>query len=366
MQGTAMHALAFMLGGLIVAFTLRSAVLTFVLPRSVADGFTRAIFTIMLRLFQLRMRATATYAQRDRVMALFAPVALLSLPFAWIVLLICAYTAMFWGIGVHPLRTAFTVSGSSLLTLGFAVSDGIPATVLTFSEAAIGLTLVALLIAYLPTIYSNFSSREAMVSLLEVRAGSPPAAWTLIIRFHALGRLDLLPELWAAWESWFISIDESHTSLGALPFFRSPQPDRSWVTAAGAVLDAAAFARSTVDIPDEPQADLCIRAGFLALRNIAALFGIEHHRHPTFPETPIRVSRAEWDAACEQMREAGVPLKTDLEQAWLDWAGWRVNYDRVLIGICTLVMAPSAPWSGDRAAAFNSVKEMRRMRRLRS
>jgi hypothetical protein len=53
-----------------------------------------------------------------------------------------------------------------------------------------------------------------------------------------------------------------------------------------------------------------------------------------------------------QRREAavdGVPLKADLEQAWRDFAGWRVNYDRVLLPLAALTMAPYAPWSSDRS-----------------
>src|SRR5258708_39527866 len=136
------------------------------------------------------------------------------------------------------------MSGSSVLTLGFALVDNFPTTVLAFSEATIGLILIALLIAYLPTIDSAFSRREAAVTMLEVRAGSPPSAVEMIIRYTRLKRLEQLGELWKAWEVWFVDLEESHTSLSALSFFRSPQPHRSWVTAAGAVLDGAALARS--------------------------------------------------------------------------------------------------------------------------
>ena len=41
------------------------------------------------------------------------------------------------------------------------------------------------------------------------------------------------------WEMWFVELEETHTSLAMLTFFRSPNPVRSWLTAAGAVLDAA-------------------------------------------------------------------------------------------------------------------------------
>jgi hypothetical protein len=42
--------------------------------------------------------------------------------------------------------------------------------------------------------------------------------------------------------------------------------------------------------------------------------------------------------------------------------GWRVNYDAVLVTLAGLVMAPYAPWSSDRSAAFFRVKVLRRPR----
>ena len=47
----------------------------------------------------------------------------------------------------------FSLSGSSLLTLGFTKTEGVLSLLLEFSEAALGLTMIALLIAYLPTMY---------------------------------------------------------------------------------------------------------------------------------------------------------------------------------------------------------------------
>jgi hypothetical protein len=36
----------------------------------------------------------------------------------------------------------------------------------------------------------------------------------------------------------------------------------------------------------------------------------------------------------------------------MNFAGWRVNYDTVLLALCALTMAPDAPWSSDRAPRF--------------
>jgi len=207
--------------------------------------------------------------------------------------------------------------------------------------------LVALLIAYLPTMYTAFSRRETAVTLLDVRAGTPPSAVEMLKRYQRLHGLDRLSDVWEQWEVWFGEVEETHTSLAALVFFRSPQPDRSWVTAAGAVLDAASLTVSTVDIPFEPRAALCIRAGYLALRHVASTFRIPYKPDVT-RDDPISVTREEYDSACDELAAEGVPLKPDREQAWLDFKGWRVNYDVVLLALAALTLAPTAPWSGDR------------------
>jgi hypothetical protein len=196
--------------------------------------------------------------------------------------------------------------------------------------------------------YSAFARREQAVNMLEVRAGVPPSAVEMLLRFNRIHGLDKLSEYWRAWETWFADVEESHTTLATLVFFRSPDHDMSWITAAGTVLDAAALTLSAVDVPSEPSAALCIRAGYLGLRRIANHFDLPTPQDPHFPDQPISIHRSEFDAVITQLGAAGLPLKPDREQAWKDFGGWRVNYDRSLIEICNLVMAPFATWSSDR------------------
>ncbi len=342
------RALAFLVGLAIAAATLFSAIETFVLPRSANDPLTRAVFVVTRFFFLLRVRRARSYAERDRVMALFAPISLLILPPVWLVLVLLGFMSMHWAAGAGTWRDAFETSGSSLLTLGFARAGDLAQQILAFSEATIGLVLIALLIAYLPTMYSAFSRRELVVTLLDVRAGSPPFALEMIERYHRIHGLDQLSLQWPEWETWFADIEESHSSLAALVFFRSPVPEHSWVTAAGAILDAASLINSTVAIPHDPRADLCIRSGYLALRHIADFFRIPYNQDPR-PDDPISISRQEFDQVYDHMAAAGVPLKPDRDQAWRDFAGWRVNYDTVLLALAALTMAPYAPWSSDRS-----------------
>jgi hypothetical protein len=284
-------------------------------------------------------------------MAYFAPVSLLTLPIVWLTFILIGFMAMYWATGISSFQEAFKLSGSSLLTLGFAEGETGTHTVLIFLEAAIGLIMVALIIAYLPTMYNAFSRREAAVTLLDVRAGMPPSAVQMILRYHRNHGLESLHESWKAWEMWFAEVEESHTALAALVFFRSPQPGHSWVTAAGAVLDAASLTLSVLDIPWDAQAALCVRSGYLALRRIADFFRVSYEADPNFPDDPISITRDEFDGTYDLFLAAGLPVKQDRERAWRDFGGWRVNYDTVLLAMSELTMAPEAPWSSDRAGA---------------
>jgi hypothetical protein len=173
----------------------------------------------------------------------------------------------------------------------------------------------------------------------------------MLERFHRIGWLDRLPELWQSWEQWFADVEETHTSLPALVFFRSPEPRRSWVTAAGAVLDAASFTASSLEGPPQPGADLCIRSGYLALRAIAGYFGVPYDPDPP-PDGPISVARQEFDEMWDRLAAENFPLRADREEAWRNFAGWRVNYDAPLVSLAALVVAPWAAWSSDRSTAY--------------
>ncbi len=342
--------LSFVIGFVIVNFTISSAVRTFVLPRSTPDKLNSFLFRTWRRVFNLVLVRIQRYETRDSVMALYAPIGLMTLTPVWLALIAVGYAGMFWALGAGSWFEALSLSGSSLLTLGVMPPEGWPQTMLAFFEAATGMIMVALLIAYLPTIYATFQRRELLVTALATRAGEPPWCVTLLERAYLITRMSALSGLWEAWESWFVDIEESHTSLGSTMFFRSQNPSRSWITAAGAILDAAALYRAAVDIEPDPSADLMIRAGYLALRSIAKPFGSKVPDDPRFPDQPISVTQAEFDAACDRLQAVGVPLKEDRQQSWLSFAGWRVNYDHVLLDLCDLIMAPEAPWSADRSS----------------
>ena len=346
----AVRIVVFLAGATLAVGVLGSALRTVVVPRAESSFLTRAVFIGVRKIFDLRVRKAATWADSDRIMARYAPVALIALPGVWISVVLLAFTPMFWALGSDFPREAFTRSGSSLLTLGFAFARDLPETVLSFVAATIGLGLVALLISYLPSMRSEFTRREALVGQLDTRAGTPPDPGELLVRALRIGWLDQLEDLWVEWDRWFVEVGESHSSNPALPFFRSQHPEQSWITAAGCVLDTAALRASILDLPRTFHAELCLRSGYLALRHIAEAFDIEYDADPS-PDDPISVTREEFDELLDKLASQGAPLISDRDKAWRDFAGWRVNYDWVLLRLCALIVPPIAPWSSDRSPA---------------
>ena len=155
---------------------------------------------------------------------------------AWLVVAFVGFALLLWPFAARGVVSAFIDAGSSLFTLGFAVPAGAAPAVIVFLAAAVGLVIVTLQIAYLPTLYAAFNRRETEVALLNARAGVPSWGPELLARTHyALGSgtstLDTMPDLYAAWERWAADVTESHTTYLPLVRFRSPTPLSSWVTA---------------------------------------------------------------------------------------------------------------------------------------
>ena len=113
-------------GGAIALWVVISALRSMVVPRGEVVLLTRWVFVSLRSVFNLWVRRATTYEQRDRALALYAPMGLVALPFTWVALVVAGFTAINWALGVDPLREAFYMSGSSLLTLGFTAPPDLP------------------------------------------------------------------------------------------------------------------------------------------------------------------------------------------------------------------------------------------------
>jgi hypothetical protein len=338
-------------GTWIVVSTFTSAVKTVILPRGGSSRLSRILFVSLRHMFEFVAHPGRSFADRDRILSFWAPIGLISLPFVWSAAMTIGYTGVHWAVSGGAIGDAFTLSGSSWFTLGAIFDRATISSVLSFVQAAMGIVLTALLVSYLPSIYASYQRRETLVGLLESRAGMPPRPAELLTRYQRIDAIDLLDDdLFSKWEQWFVEVEESQLSHPALMFFRSPRPDRSWITAAGCVLDCAAIKLSCLDVPFSGRTALCLRSGFLALRRLADYFSVPVDHDPA-PTDPISVTRSEFDTMIVELRAMGVNLRSDEDRMWADFVGWRVNYDKALVGLAKLVIAPDAVWSSDRPGA---------------
>ena len=85
-----------------------------------------------------------------------------------------------------------------------------------------------------------------------------------------------------------------------------------------------------------PWVRLCYQAGCHTLKDIATEVGIPLGSAFASNAT-IHVSRAEYDAACEQLSSAGVPLKADREESWQAFVSMRSQSDFALIALANFL-----------------------------
>jgi hypothetical protein len=344
-----------------------------VLPR---EGFTRIARFVFAVADRILVQEWRNLKRRQNLRALYGPVALVSLPLVWMLLVTVGFSFVFWGISHDSAQRAFEVSGSSLFTLGFAEPDGTARIWLTFVEATIGLGLVALLISYLPTIYAAHHEREKGISVLRPFAGTPPSPIALLNNLYRLGSLDN-PELWRTAAGWMLDLDQTHTAFPALCYFPESSPDQSWVASVGSMLDAAAILLSTSNFSTDDHASDEIKGPMMALAYgmpTVVRIGVSAGLPLPAPEllvaliaralepgpTPvISIGRDEYLSALDRLHPLLSVPEDDREACWREFASIRSGYDLALRGLAGLTLAESAEWTTDRPAVAGRPRILR-------
>jgi hypothetical protein len=357
--------LAAVVGALLIIAGGWSVIGTVVVPRRIRSRLTRAVAVTVDVTFHFVADRFDSYEPRDRLLAAQAPIQLILQIVAWLAVFELGFALLMWpSMGTQGLSGAFQLAGSSLCTLGYlAPPNGAP-TALADLAALVGLGTVALQIGYLPTLYAAFNRREGLVTLLDSRAGVPSWGPELLARTHyglgsGVSAMGELPELFEEWERWSADVSESHATYLPLVNFRSPRPLSSWVTAQLAVLDGAALYLSLVpDAPGAVSARLCLRGGFTCLTTIARARGFAVPDDPD-PNDGIDLTYEEFVDAIDRLARVDFPLERPNEEAWLDFVGWRVNYEAAAYAIARAVDAPPALWSGPRRHPIPVISPLR-------
>jgi hypothetical protein len=171
-------------------------------------------------------------------------------------------------------------------------------------EAGLGFGFLGMVIGYLPTIYSSFSSREIEISLLDARAGSPPSATELLARFGNCPQQAVLDQIFRDWERWAAEVLESHLSYPALSFFRSQHNNQSWLGALITILDGSALVMAGVDGLRDEQAKITFAMARHAMVDLAQVVNARYN-----PAAPDRLPVEELDRVRQSLAARGVKLR---------------------------------------------------------
>lgn len=346
-----MRASEFVLGALIVLVMFFDIFQSIVLPRPTpvalrpGGGLVWGLW-YLCRVVATRLRSPNL---RDLVLGTFASLAVVALLLCWVAGLIVGYGLMLDALpmeeqpAITNLGSALYFSGVSLLTLGFGdiVATGGAARALVLTEATSGLATMALAITFLFTLFGAYQRREVLVVRLSARAGAPPSGVNLLEAYARLEMLQDLSVLFEQWETWAAEVLDSHLSYPILAFFRSTHDRQSWISALGAVLDAAALVVTTVDGQPRGAATMLLKVGTHLVEDLAQYFRLQ----PAF--VPY-VERWEFDEARLRLAAVGYGLR-DAEAAWAAFVKWRTDYAGALNLMCALWVTPPAQWMGDRS-----------------
>lgn len=333
-----------LVGGIVVlAVTFSGVFTTVVVPRASSAHLLRGISKGYGVAVKLLARLFPSYKSKDRLLALVGPLGLVSQLLAWLCLLVVGFALVTWWASGSSISHSFAVSGSSVFAIGVVTEHRLGPEWVEFVAAAAGLLVIAMTIAYLPTLYAAFSAREAEVSLLAPRAGVPAWGPEMLARAHRFSLMGSLPGIYSTWERWAAAIAENHTNYPSLIWFRSPQPLRSWLTSLVATMDAAALQDALTPQAAPLQARVFLQVGTHCLRSLASVLRIPYDPDP-LPTSAVRLTYEEYMTGIERLERAGFHFERTPEEAWRHFRGWRINYEAIVDELTAVVVPPPTPW----------------------
>ncbi len=301
------------IGLFIILLVLLEAFETVVLPRRVTRWFrlTRLFYVCTWKPWKWIARHIKGTRQRETFLSFYGPLSLLVLFALWGGALLVGFALLYYGNEKYDpsrpsLGMCFYLSGTTLFTLG--IGDVTPHTaierVLVVFESGLGLGFLALVISYLPVIYSAFSRREVSIVLLDARAGSPPTAAELLRRHNGPHGMEALRQLFVDWERWSAELLESHISYPVVSYFRSQHSNESWIAALTTILDSTALLIAMGDNACSRQARLTFAMCRHTLVDLSQVF----YARPVSPEKD-RLPEEEYARLRNALKEAGYELR---------------------------------------------------------
>jgi hypothetical protein len=288
------------LGALTIVVVLWDAFETIVLPRRVARRFrlTRMFYRLTWIPWSAIGRRKRHGPKRETFLSYYGPLSTLLLLTFWAVGMVLGFAMLQWSAGSN-LHTPFGSasffddlysSGTNYFTLGLGdITPRSPAArLLTVAEAGLGFGFLAMVVSYLPVLYSAFSRREVNISLMDSRAGAPSTTSELLSRYR--GNPAGLDATLQEFERWTAELLESHISYPVLTYFRSQHDNQSWLGVITTILDTCSLVMTGLKEYSPWQARLTFAIARHTVVDLAQIL-----KTPPQPPVPNRLPPEDFD-----------------------------------------------------------------------
>jgi hypothetical protein len=343
-----MRILVGVLGGALVVLMLVEIFLAFLLPRRVKRDprVVRLAFAYGWRPWRRLARLLPDRAA-DTMLGIYGPMGLLINLTLWVLALMVGYACLEWSLSAHLHGPRASVFGDDFFfSAASLVSTG--ARVVQVLAAASGLAVLTIVIGYLPALFQAFSQREATVSRLDARAGSPPAASRLVMRTTQRGGWGALADYMSEWESWVAELMETHLAYPVLAYFRSQHVNKSWLSALCTVLDSCALAIAAAPLGTVDPARFTFAIGRHAVVDLTYTF----HVQPA-ASAPERLPDGDLDQLLGALREAGVQLGAEPAEIRARLRHMRGLYEPYVQALAVRLALPLPPWIAPESPSDN-------------
>src|SRR5215218_1299146 len=353
-----MHAVAVVAGLSVILIVLSDAFATIVLPRRVNRRFSpsRLALLVTWRSWSALARhlpggvGLEGAGRQSDFLSVFGPLALLGLVGLWAAGLVVGFALLLWGtqppvagaVAESDFGTLLYLSGATFFTVGFG--DVVPSSgigrALAVIEGGTGFGFLAVVISYLPTIFGAAARREAAITLLDARAGSPPTAAGLLSRTGP--DPDALLLQLREWEQWAADLLETHLSYPILAFFRSQHERQSWLAALVVILDVSALVHVGITANGQPILSRQARLTFAMARHVVGDL-CQILAAPPDMAPSDRLTPAGWQQLRRLLAAQGLELAAP-DRAEQHLAAMRALYEPYVAALAERTLLALPPW----------------------
>ena len=337
-------------GAALVALMLAEIFFSFLLPRRVKrdPAIVRSVFNYAWLPWR-RLARSMPAQTADTMLGIYGPFGLLLNLVLWVAALMLGYACLQWANGSHlgPMHAAVGFGDDVYFSAATMTTDGPSALTAQTSfaraiqviDSGTGLAVLAIVIGYLPSLYQAFSRREATVSQLDARAGSPPSAGRLVIRSTQRDGWPAMNRYLGSWETWVAELMETHLAYPVLAYFRSQHVNQNWLSAMCTVLDTCAFTIAAAPAGSVDSARFTYAIARHAVVDLSYSFRVD-----PLPPAEDRLPLGDLEELLRQLGEAGVQAATDLDTMKTRLERMRGSYEPYINALGARLELPLPPW----------------------